>query len=170
MKPYLRMILTILVIYVPAHAIEQASEKRLDEVAERGEHVMPFDLELTTHIFTKSEKGGIQQVIAKDKNNTEQITLIREHLTEISNHFRDANFSAPAKIHGDSMPGLSALRNAKKSQISITYKEINTGAEITYSAKSPSLIAAIHQWFDAQLTDHARHAVPGHSHHHMHHQ
>jgi len=170
MKTYLRMILTILVIYVPAHAIEQASEQRLDEVAKRGEHVMPFDLELTTHIFTKSEKGGIQQVVAKDKNNTKQISLIREHLIEISNHFRDANFSAPAKIHGDSMPGLSTLRNAKNGQINIIYKEVNAGAEITYSTDSPVLINAIHQWFDAQLVDHARHAVTGHSHHHMHHQ
>ena len=170
MKILLLSLITMLSTSFPAYALDKASEKRLDDVAERGTHVMPFDLELTTHIFTKSDKGGIQQVVAKDKNNTEQITLIREHLTEISDHFRQSNFSAPAKVHGDSMPGLDTLRNAKKGQISVIYKEIVSGAEITYSTKSPTLIVAIHQWFDAQLTDHARHAVAGHSHQHMHHQ
>jgi len=170
MKFLLLSLITTLSASLPTYALERASEKRLDAVAERGTHVMPFDLELTTHIFTKSEKGGIQQVVAKDKNNTEQITLIREHLTEISDHFRHSNFSAPAKIHGNSMPGLHTLRHAKKGQINITYKEIVSGAEITYSTDSPALITAIHQWFDAQLTDHARHAVAGHSHQHMHHQ
>lgn len=66
-------------------AAEKASEQRLDEVAERGSHVMPFDLEKTTHIFSKTDTGGIQE------------------------------------------------------------------------------------WFEAQLSDHARHAVPGHSHDFSHH-
>jgi hypothetical protein len=34
------------------------------------------------------------------------------------------------------------------------------GAQIGYSTDDPSLINTIHQWFDAQLSDHARHAVP----------
>ena len=61
-------------------ASEKASDDaRLDEVAQRGSHVMPFALEQTTHVFSKTEKGGVQQVIVKDKANTEQIKLIREH-------------------------------------------------------------------------------------------
>jgi hypothetical protein len=32
----------------------------------------------------------------------------------------------------------------------------------------PIIITAIHQWFDAQLNDHARHAISGHSSHKMH--
>ncbi|MDD5229675.1 MAG: aspartate carbamoyltransferase, partial [Methylococcales bacterium] len=47
-------------------AVEPASEARLNEVVARGSHVMPFDLEKTTHIFSKTEKGGVQQVIVKD--------------------------------------------------------------------------------------------------------
>ncbi|MEI6745523.1 MAG: aspartate carbamoyltransferase, partial [Methylococcaceae bacterium] len=54
-------------------AVEPASEARLDEVVSKGVHVMPFDLEKTLHVFTKVEKGGVQQVIAKDKNDTPQI-------------------------------------------------------------------------------------------------
>ena len=49
--------------------------KRLDEVAQRGTHVMPFDLEKTIHVFSKTAEGGLQQVVVKGKSDTEQIRL-----------------------------------------------------------------------------------------------
>ncbi len=167
MKQLLIMILTLLVIN-PCYAVEKASEKRLDEVAQRGAHVMPFDLELTTHVFSKTAKGGVQKVIVKNPKDNAQIKLIRKHLTKISHEFQQADYSSPAKIHGENMPGLEALRNAKSDQISILYKDLPNGAEITYSTDIPILITAIHQWFDAQLSEHARHAISGHSSHKMH--
>lgn len=44
------------------------------------------------------------------------------------------------------------------------YKKLPDGAEITYATHIEKLKRAIHQWFDAQLSDHARHAMPGHHH------
>lgn len=50
------------------------------------------------------------------------------------------------------------------------YRELPDGAEIAYATSIEKLKHAIHRWFDAQLSDHARHAVPGHNtHQHMHH-
>jgi hypothetical protein len=144
-----------------------ASEARLDEVVSKGVHVMPFDLEKTLHVFTKVEKGGVQQVIAKDKNDTPQITLIREHLSKIAWEFNQGNFSNPVKIHGDKMAGLEGLRTAEKGTLSIIYKELPDGAQIDYTSEKTNLVTAIHQFFDAQLSDHARHAVSGHSQHHQ---
>ena len=162
-------LLIALLLTTSAYSAEKASEQRLDEVVQRGSHVMPFNLEQTTHVFSKTEKGGVQQVVVKDPANTEQIKLIREHLTKISHEFQQGDFSNPAKIHGESMPGLDELRKAKSGQINIVYKELPDGAEIDYSTELPVLINAIHQWFDAQLSDHARHAISGHSNHQMHH-
>jgi hypothetical protein len=152
-----------------AQATDKATEDRLDEVAKRGAHVMPFSLERTTHIFSKTEKGGLQQVIAKDGSDAEQIGLIRQHLSKISQKFVRGDFSDPAKIHGEDMPGLADLSRALPGRIKIVYKELPNGAEIEYSTDDRQLIDAIHCWFDAQLSDHARHAVPGHPHHRMHH-
>jgi hypothetical protein len=131
---------------------------------------MPFDLELTTHVFSKTAKGGVQKVIVKNPKDNTQIKLIREHLTKISHEFQRADYSSPTKIHGENMPGLEMLRNAKSEQISILYKDLLNGAKITYSTDIPRLIATIHQWFDAQLSEHARHAISGHSSHKTHHQ
>jgi hypothetical protein len=161
-------LLVCLLVAVSAGATEPASESRLDEVTERGARVMPFDLEQTTHVFTKTETGGVQQVIAKDPAQGEQIELIRQHLSKIAREFAQGDFSDPAKIHGEAMPGLAELKAAKPGAIQIEYREIAAGAQIDYVTKDPSLIDAIHRWFDAQLSDHARHAVPGHPHHPMH--
>lgn len=149
--------------------MEKTDEKRLDEVAQRGTHVMPFDLEKTMHVFSRTAEGGLQQVVVKDRSDTKQIRLIRAHLSEISRDFKRGDFSEPEQIHGESMPGLAELKSAKPGQIKIEYAELPDGAQISYSTQSLKLINAIHQWFDAQLSDHARHAVPGHTHQHMHH-
>lgn len=168
MKRFVLSWLALLFIANSALAADNATEARLDEVAERGVHVMPFDLERTLHIFSKTAQGGVQQVIAKDGTDTEQIMLIREHLSQISQAFGQGDFSGPAKIHGADMPGLAELRTAQPGQIAILYQELPNGAEINYATENTALIEAIHKWFDAQLSDHARHAVPGHP-HHLHH-
>jgi hypothetical protein len=116
---------------------------------------MPFSLKRTLHIFTKTNSGGIQQVVAKDQSDTHQIELIREHLSKISKEFDQGNFSAPASIHGNDMPGLAELEKAPAGQLRIDYKELPKGAQIEYSSDNPRLIDAIHRWFDAQLADHA---------------
>ena len=162
--PMLAMLLTAL----PVLALEEASELRLDEVARRGAQVMPFSLEQTTHIFAKTEKGGLQQVIVKETSNTEQVKLIQAHLSKISREFAQGDFSDPARIHGEDMPGLAELRKAKPGEIKVGYKELTNGAQIDYATDDPALIKAVHQWFDAQLSDHARHAIPGDANRPMH--
>ena len=146
---------------------QPASPERLNEVTQRGMHVMPFDLKQTQHIFNKTETGGVQQVIVREAGNSKQIDLIRQHLTKISGEFSHGDFSNPEKIHGKDMPGLAVLRTAKSGQLQVQYKELPDGAEITYSAEDKALITAIHQWFDAQLADHGSDAMPGMNHGNM---
>lgn len=158
----------LIILSTSTMAVEKASEVRLDEVAKAGSQVMPFSLEKTLHVFTKKDFGGVQQVITKDPTNTNQIELIREHLVEIAANFKQRDFSGPIKVHGENMPGLKTLTKAKPDALSIQYIELEQGAKITYSSTDTTLIDAIHQWFDAQLNDHARHAVMHRSHHKMH--
>jgi len=62
------------------------------------------------------------------------------------------------------MPGLAQLKSAKPGEIRILYTNVDDGGKIEYFAKRPELIAAIHQWFDAQLSDHGADAMEGHDH------
>ncbi|WP_427500970.1 aspartate carbamoyltransferase [Methylomonas sp. MED-D] len=152
--------LAIVVSAGTSQAQPPASPARLDQVAERGGHVMPFALDKTLHVFEKTEHGGLQQVIAKDANDAEQISLIRQHLADISAGFRNGDFSRQRRIHGDDMPGLAELA-AAAGAVRFDYRELPNGAEIEYSAEQPALVDAIHRFFGAQLSDHARHAVGG---------
>jgi len=147
---------------------QSASPERLNEVTRRGMHVMPFDLKQTQHLFTQTDTGGVQQVIAKNPGNSQQIEVIRQHLLKISGEFSRGDFSNPEKIHGKEMPGLAALRAAKPRQLQVRYNELPNGAEISYSSENKALVTAIHQWFDAQLFDHGPDAMHGMNHGNMH--
>lgn len=147
---------------------QTASPERLNEVTQRGMHVMPFDLKQTQHLFNKTETGGVQQVSVRDAGNSKQIALVRQHLVKISGEFNRGDFSNPEKIHSKDMPGLATLRRAKPGQLDIQYQALPNGAEITYSAEDKTLISAIHDWFDAQLLDHGPDAMSGMHHGNMH--
>ena len=151
---------------LPVYAQQPASPARLDQVAEKGRQVMPFNLEKTLHVFNKTEYGGQQQVIVKDTNDQQQINLIRKHLSEIASKFIQGDFSGPMRIHGEDMPGVKELSAGAK-QIHFQYQDLPNGGQIEYRTADPQLIAAIHRYFDSQLSDHARHALPGG--HHRHH-
>lgn len=141
------------------HSDELHSElvsDRQKEVAERGSMVMPFDLERTTHIFEATEFGGVQQVLSDDGDLT-QIQLIQDHLKEEVDRFQSGDFGDPAAIHGHDMPGLAELV-AGYDQIVVTYESLLDGGKVTYSAADEELKNAIHQWFEAQLSDHGDHA------------
>ncbi|MFM8332186.1 MAG: aspartate carbamoyltransferase [Candidatus Methylumidiphilus sp.] len=145
-----------------AASAEPASPARLDEVAERGAHVMPFALDKTTHVFSKTADGGRQDVVAKNPQDDAQIQLIRQHLAAIAAGFARGDFAGPQQIHGADMPGLAALQAAKPGQVRFAYHDLPEGGRIDFNSADPALIDAIHRFFDAQLTDHARHAMPGH--------
>lgn len=131
-------------------------EERRDAVASAGSEVMPFDLEATTHVFEKLPDGGLQTVVADD-DDPRQVELIRVHLAEEAERFSRGDFHDPSMIHGENMPGLHALMTGHDS-VSITYSDVERGAAIRYLSRSAALVAAIHQWFDAQLSDHGAHA------------
>ncbi|MGW3353617.1 hypothetical protein ACWDA3_61005 [Nonomuraea rubra] len=138
----------------------QALAARQAEIAAKSSQVMPFDLERTTHRFAKTTTGGVQTVTSDDPADAEQVRLIREHLIAEAAGFSKGDYGDPASIHGGEMPGLRELEQGH-SRIDIRYTEAPDGARITYTTTDTSLVAALHAWFDAQVTDHGQHAEHG---------
>jgi len=127
-------------------------------VHDMGQHVMPFDLSQTTHIFEMTESGGIQQVIAKDSTDRVQIELIQQHLQHEAMRFRVGDFSDPSSLHGGDMPGVKEL-SLGATQVTIEYVALPNGAQITLTTQDLHLLTAIHRWFGAQLSDHGSDAT-----------
>ena len=136
---------------------DQDLAERQEAVAEAGAEVMPFPLDETTHIFTDTQSGGRQDVVADDPTDVTSIEAIRSHLVEEASKFQTGDFSDPEAIHGSALPGLAALE-AGFDQIDVELLETATGAALTYTTQDPELVSAIHLWFEAQTSDHGSHA------------
>ena len=109
---------------------------RQAEVAARGAHVMPFDLDATTHRFEPVDTGLVQTVVADNRRDTEQVALVREHLAHEAARFHAGDYGDPAAIHGDEMPGLAQLE-AGAAAIAIAYQPTDAGGRITYAPTTP---------------------------------
>jgi hypothetical protein len=121
------LIILSVAVFILYMAAVSPAQTRQEEVAIRGAKVMPFDLEQTTHVFQKVDDGVLQKVVVKDPSNKKQIALIQSHLKEESEKFREGDFSDPAKIHGEDMPGLAQLK-AAAGKIDVHYSALPDGA------------------------------------------
>lgn len=167
----MKMTTTLLILLAPGWMsvlplpVQAADARRQAQVVQRGKDVMPFSVKASTHVFTKTPDGGIQRVVAKNLKDAATTQSVRLHLEDIRQAFLAGDFTGPAHIHGDDMPGLATLRSARPGQVSIDYREVRGGGELVFRSPDPAVVAALHEWFDAQLSDHGSDAMEGHSHH-----
>jgi hypothetical protein len=122
-------------------------------VNERGDHVMGFDHEKTTHHFRLTKTGGIIEVSANDPKDTDSRDAIQQHMGHIAKMFSEGDFNAPMLIHAQTPPGVPEMKANLKA---ITWKPANTktGANIVITSKDPAAIKAIHQFLIFQIQDH----------------
>ncbi len=166
MKHYRLIFIGLLLFSTITPALEKTSSGTVDEVRQHMQQVVPYALDQTLQTFTKTVHGGVQHVVAKSADNTQQIKLIQEHLLKIANEFKKGDFSATERVHGADMPGLTQLKTAETDDIKFEYKALQNGAQIHYSTEYPQFVEALHEWFDAQKRAHGNDEIPGHSQHH----
>lgn len=154
---FLMVALSLTILY-SAGWITPPPDDRQSAIHDAGQHIMPFDLGQTTHVFEMTLTGGIQEVLADDPSDDAQISLIRQHLQHEAARFRDGDFSDPTSLHGSDMPGVGDLAQGAAS-VNIEYSELPAGAQITFTTDDLRLLTALHRWFGAQLSDHASDAT-----------
>jgi hypothetical protein len=130
---------------------------RQSQVERNSERVMPFSMDATMHHFEPTADGGVQTVLVHD-GDAKQVALVRSHLRKEAAAFAHGDFNDPASIHGGDMPGLRTMHAGAK-RIGVRYADLPNGAKIVYATKDPKLVAAIHTWFKAQVSDHGAHAT-----------
>lgn len=145
-----RVLITALALAVSASV---SAETPQEHVHDMSHAVMPFDISKTVHIFRMTESGGVEQVIARDPAAADQVALIRQHLQHEAERFQQGNYSDPAALHGDDMPGLKDMK-AGAARIKVTYAALVAGGEITFETRDLHLVTAVHRWFGAQLSEH----------------
>ena len=134
-------------------------DKRSEGVVKRGEHVMGFSHEATTHHFRLFSDGGEIDVTANDPKDKASIDQIRTHLGHIAKMFASGNFNAPMLIHDTNPPGTATMTRLKQ-QIRYEFSEIDRGARIRLVATSPETTDATHAFLLFQIVDHRTQDAP----------
>ena len=122
-------------------------------VNERGDHVMGFSHEKTTHHFRLYADGGAIEVTANAHEDTASRDQIRTHLTHIAQMFTAGDFNAPMLIHDRVPPGVPQMKQLKDA-ITYRYSDLDRGGMVRITTDNAEALKAIHQFLRFQISDH----------------
>ncbi len=122
-------------------------------VDSRGDKVMGFSHEKTTHHFRLYDDGGSIEVEANSAADVASRDQIRGHLRHIATMFAAGNFEASMLIHSKTPPGVPAMQKLK-SEISYRYRQTPRGAAVDIVTANPDARAAVHAFLRFQISDH----------------
>jgi hypothetical protein len=118
----------------------------------RGQEAMGVDQYTSTHLFDALPEGGRIE-LQRNVDDPAGVAQIRQHLQEIARAFQAGDFSTPAFVHMQSVPGTEVMA-AKRDAISYEYGELPRGGEVRITTRDPEAVAAIHEFMAFQRQDH----------------
>jgi len=119
----------------------------------RGDHVMGFDHDKTTHHFTLTKSGGKIQVTANDSSDSASRDHIRIHLQHISKAFADGDFTDPHEVHAEDPPGVPLMKE-RKDKIHYGYQSVRNGGKVVINTEDPKALEAVHEYLRYQIREH----------------
>ena len=122
-------------------------------VNQRGDHVMGFSHEKTTHHFLLYKDGGAIEVTANSASDAESRDQIQMHLGHIAGMFAKGNFQAPMLVHDKTPPGVPVLERLKD-QVTYQFRKTDRGGTIRITTKNVEALAAVHEFLRFQIADH----------------
>jgi hypothetical protein len=143
--------MTLIILLALLH--QQPTHDHHAEVDRRGDAVMGFSHEKTTHHFRLRSYGGEIEVAANDPGDTASAARIRGHLSHIAQMFRDGDFTAPLLIHARNPPGTQTMTRLKD-RIAYDLEDAPGGARVRVTTTDAEALAAVHEFLRFQIADH----------------
>lgn len=134
------------------HAAMHGGDSAFKAMQARGKTAMGVDQEKSTHLFTDLPDGG-RIVLTSDQPDTTATAAIRKHFTDIQQAFSAGDFSTPAMVHDQDVPGTDVMK-ARATRIRYVMRPVPNGAELRITTKDREAIAAIHKFLEFQRTEH----------------
>jgi len=157
---FLVLLLNILLAATVAQRTSQSEQStRSEAVAKRGDHVMGFSHEATTHHFHLLKGGGEIVVTTNDPSDKTSVEQIRTHLNHIVSMFSNGDFNAAMLIHDTNPPGTATMARLRSS-IRYTISEIPQGGKIRIATSTPETTDAVHAFLLFQIVDHKTGEAP----------
>lgn len=130
----------------------------------RGDAVMGFSHETTTHAFKLYDDGGAIEVSANDAKDTKSIEAIRMHLQMIAKEFAAGDFAKPEAIHAKLPDGAAEMKTLRAS-IKYAYAETERGGRVRITTSDAKAVDAVHRFVKFQIAEHHTERDPAHAHH-----
>ncbi|TVP48686.1 MAG: hypothetical protein EA350_03000 [Gemmatimonadales bacterium] len=134
-------------------------DPEFEALQQRGEEVMGVDQFASVHQFDILPDGGRIELQHGD-GDPDAVETIRRHLQEIEAAFAEGDFSAPARVHDEEVPG-TAVMAARKDHIRYVYSPLPRGGELRIQTSDPEAMEAIRAFIAYQREDHR---AGGHDH------
>lgn len=148
------MLRKLAVLFILSGSLAFAQEGHDAMVNQRGDHVMGFSHEKTTHHFELNQDGGSIEVRVNDIADVESRDEIQKHFHHIAQMFAAGNFSAPMLVHGrKDVPGTSTM-STLKDKLHWQLQDTARGAKLTVVADNKEALDAVHDFLRFQIADH----------------
>ena len=135
-------------------ATKAPSDPHQHEVQKNGDKAMGFSHEKTTHHFLLRKDGGVIQVDANSKDDSESRDQIQSHLGHIAKMFAAGDFNTPMLVHSVMPPGTATMTKLK-ADIKYTYEASPGGGRVVIATANKEALVAIHEFLRFQIKDHA---------------
>lgn len=119
----------------------------------RGDHVMGFSHDKTTHHFLLTKDGGVIQVQANEAADAESRDHIRMHLQHIAKAFASGDFEDPMEVHAQLPPGVPVMKE-RKEKISYRFQSIERGGKVVIRSYDGEAVKALHEYLKFQIEEH----------------
>ena len=121
----------------------------------RGKVAMGVDQYTSVHHFETLRDGGRIE-LQRDVNDSVGVAVIRTHLLDIAKAFGSGDFSTPAFVHMQTVPG-AAVMAERRTLITYAFRALPRGGELRITTHDPKALAAVAQFLEFQRMDHRAH-------------
>jgi hypothetical protein len=150
---FVAVLITSRILIAQEKPHEHSAGDHQSQVNERGDHVMGFSHEKTTHHFRLFTDGGSIDVGANDPKDTESRNQIQMHLSHIAQMFAAGDFKAPMLIHDQVPPGVPVLEKLKN-VVTYRFEKTERGGRVRITTQNGEALRALHEFLRFQITDH----------------
>jgi hypothetical protein len=118
----------------------------------RGKVVMGVDQYSSIHRFDTLPDGGTIE-LQRDRDDSAGAMAIRTHMRAIARAFATGDFSAPATVHLETVPGVPVMR-ARRKAIRYETRDLARGAALRIRTSDPIAVDAVRRFLAYQRREH----------------
>ena len=136
------------------HKVHEATahDSAFKAMQERGKLAMGVDQYTSTHHFDALPDGGRIE-LQRDVDDSAGVARIREHMRDIARAFKAGDFSTPAMVHLQEVPGAKVMA-AKRDVITYEPHDLPRGAELRIITHDDEALRAIREFMAFQRAEH----------------